>query len=137
MMRRISLCLALAGTLMACGGSDSVTTPTPQDTRQVSSFTAALDDPTKCTCDNGARTYGLRTSAAGHLDIVANVTPADAHLVVRLLDNSLNTIYAVSTQQGATARLGFDVVPAAYAVQVFLASDGPRQATFTLEARYP
>jgi len=135
MTRPLPLCLALASTFLACGGGTPMTGP--QDTRQVSSFSGTLDDPARCTCDNGMRTYGIRTLAAGHLDIVANVQPAEARLVVRLLDNTVNTVYSVSTQTGATARLGFDVVPASYVVQVFLASDGPRQASFTLEAKYP
>ena len=135
MTRPLPLSLALAAVFTACGGGTPM--PTPQDTRQVSSFNATLDDPSRCTCDNGLRTYGIRTLAAGRLDIVATVQPAEARLVVRLMDNTINTVHAVSTQTGATARLGFDVVPANYVVQVFLASDGPRQATFTLEARYP
>ena len=101
------------------------------------SFSAALDDPNRCTCNAGIRTYGVQVTASGHLDAVATVTPGDAHLVVRLLDNSINTVFAVSAQQGATARMGFDVAPGPYVVQVFLASDGPRQANFSLDVTYP
>jgi hypothetical protein len=135
MSRRVSLCLVVAATLLACGGSQ---TPTgPQDTRRVASFNGALDDPTRCTCNGGIRTFDVQTLASGQLDAVATVQPADARLVVRLLDRTVNTVYAVSTQQGGTARLSFGVVPATYVVQVFLGSDGPRQASFSLNLTYP
>jgi hypothetical protein len=127
------LCVAVL-TSLACGSEPPAG---PQDTRRTSSFSGTLDDPRKCTCDEGARTFSVRSSAAGRIDMVATVQPADAKLVVRLLDNGLDTVYAVSVQQGATARLSFDAPPATYAVQVFLASDGPRHATFTLEVTYP
>jgi hypothetical protein len=121
-------------TLLACGGK----LPTGrQETRRVSSFSGALDDPTKCTCNDGMRTFTVRPSVSGHLDAIATVQPADAHLMVRLVDSDLDTVVTVSTQQGATARLGFGVSPATYVVQVFLASDGPRQATFRLDVTYP
>jgi hypothetical protein len=138
MTRRIPVCLALMGTLLACGGNKTTDpNPVPQDNRHVVSFSAALDDPNRCTCNTGLRTYGVQVTVAGHLDAVATVAPADAQLVVRLLDNTINTVYAVSVQQGATARMGFDVVPGSYVVQVFLASDGPRTANFSLDVTYP
>ena len=133
MTRWTITCLALAVALTGCGDS----TTGPQDERRVATFSGSLDDPARCTCDAGIRSYTIQPSASGRLDAVATVQPADAHLVVRLLDNTLNNVYAVSAQQGARASLGYDVAPGTYSMQVFLASDGPRQATFTLNVTYP
>ena len=38
---------------------------------------------------------------------------------------------------GGVARFALDVNPGTYRAQVFLASDGPRQATFTLAVTHP
>ena len=121
MTQRIATGLILSALLSACGSS---MTATPPDTRRVSTFSGTLDDPTRCTCAPGA--LGAFT-----------VQPADAKLVVRLLDPSLNTVHVVSTQTGATAALDFTVAPGTYAIQVFLASDGPRQASYNLSVMYP
>ena len=137
MTRRIALCLTLAALLSACGSSMTATSMTPKDTRRVSTFSGTLDDPARCTCGAGIGAYGVQPSASGRLDAVATVQPADAKLVVRLLDPSLNTVYVVSTQTGSTAALNFDVTAGTYAIQVFLASDGPRQATYSLNVTYP
>jgi hypothetical protein len=134
MTRRIILCLTLATLLSACGSS---TTPTPQDTRRVATFKGTLDDPTRCTCGDGLGAYTVQPIASGRLDAVATVQPADAKLVVRLLDASLNTVYVVSQQSGDTAALNFDVSAGTYSIQVFLASDGPRQASYSLTLTYP
>ena len=112
-------------------------TMTPKDTRRVSTFNGSLDDPTRCTCGSGLGSFSVQPIASGRLDAVATVQPADAKLVVRLLDPSLNTVHVVSTQTGSTASLGFDVTAGTYAIQVFLASDGPRQATYNLTVTYP
>jgi len=133
--QRIPIALTLAALLSACGSS---TTMTPPDTRRVSTFSGTLDDPTRCTCAPGALgAFTVQPNASGRLDAVATVQPADAKLVVRLLDPSLNTVHVVSTQTGATATLNFTVAPGTYAIQVFLASDGPRQASYNLSVTYP
>ena len=134
MTLRIALGLTLAALLSACGSS---MTTTPQDTRRVTTFSGALDDPTRCTCGGGLGAFSVQPTASGRLDAVATVQPADAKLVVRLLDPSLNTVHVVSTQTGATAALNFNVAPGTYAIQVFLASDGPRQASYSLSVMYP
>jgi hypothetical protein len=134
MTRRITLCLTLITLLSACGSS---TTPTSQDMRRVATFNGTLDDPKSCTCGSGLGAYTIQPIASGRLDAVATVQPADAKLVVRLLDASLNTIYVVSKQSGNTATLNFDVAADTYAVQVFLGSDGPRQASYSLTVTYP
>jgi hypothetical protein len=136
MTRRFAGCLVLAVLLTGCGGD---TPTTPQDTRRTSTFSGTLDDPTRCTCGVGVGigVYSVQPSAAGRLEAVATVQPADAKLVVRLLDTSLNTVHVVSTQSGNTASLQFDVAPGTYALQVFLASDGPRQASYSLAVKYP
>ena len=132
---RIAIGLTLAALLSACGSS---MTTTPTDTRRVSTFSGTLDDPTRCTCAPGALgAFTVQPNASGRLDAVATVQPADAKLVVRLLDPSLNTVHVVSTQTGATAALNFTVAPGTYAIQVFLASDGPRQASYNLSVTYP
>jgi len=132
--QRIAIGLALVALLSACGSS---MTTTPTDTRRVSTFSGTLDDPTRCTCGSGLGRFSVQPGASGRLDAVATVQPADAKLVVQLLDASLNTVYVVSTQSAATATLNFDVAPGTYALQVFLASDGPRQASYSLSVMYP
>jgi len=134
MTLRIAAGLILAALLSACGSS--MTAP-PPDTRRVSTFTGTLDDPTRCTCGGGLGAFSIQPGASGRLDAVATVQPTDAKLVVRLLDSSLNTVFAVSSQSASTATLSFNVAPGTYAVQVFLASDGPRQASYSLSVTYP
>ena len=134
MTRKLLLALALAVSLSACGSS---MTSSPPDNRRVSTFSGGLDDPTRCTCGVGLGSYTVQPSASGRLDAVATVQPADARLVVRLLDRTVNTVHVVSQQSGNTATLNFDVTPGTYAIQVFLASDGPRQATYNLTVTYP
>jgi len=132
--RHLFVGLALAASLSACGSS---MTSSPPDNRRVSTFSGSLDDPTRCTCGVGLGAYTIQPSASGRLDAVATVQPADARLVVRLLDSTLNTVHVVSQQSANTATLGFDVSPGTYAIQVFLASDGPRQASYNLTVTYP
>jgi len=132
--RQIALALTLAASVSACGSS---MTSSPPDNRRVSTFSGGLDDPTRCTCGVGLGSYTVQPSASGRLDAVATVQPADARLVVRLLDRTVNTVHVVSQQSGNTATLNFDVTPGTYAIQVFLASDGPRQATYNLTVTYP
>ena len=137
MTRKVAFGLILAALLSACGNSMTATSMTPKDTRRVSTFNGSLDDPARCTCGGGLGAFSVQPIASGRLDAVATVQPADAKLVVRLLDPSLNTVYVVSTQSGTTASLNFDVTAGTYAIQVFLASDGPRQATYSLTVAYP
>jgi outer membrane usher protein FimD/PapC len=54
-----------------------------------------------------------------------------------LLDNSLNTIHAVSTASGTTARFSQQVQPGPYQVDVFLNQGPGRTATFNLEVKHP
>jgi len=100
-------------------------------------FSFNLVDPDRCTCGNGVAQYTIDVAAAGTLDAVATWTPADAKLVVRLLDSSFNTVFVTSTPTGTTARLSFDVTPGTYRMQVFLASDGSRTASYQLSVTHP
>ena len=134
MTRRFALASTLAALLSACGSS--MTGP-PPDNRRVSTFSGNLDDPTRCTCGVGLGSFSVQPSASGRLDAVATVQPADAKLVVRLLDSTLNTVHVVSQQTGNTASFNFTVTPGTYGIQVFLASDGPRQASYNLTVTYP
>jgi hypothetical protein len=134
MMRRLAASLTLTVLLSGCGSS---TPMAPADMRRVSTFSGSLDDPTRCTCGPGLGAFSVQPVASGRLDAVAAVQPVDAKLVVRLLDTSLNTVYVVSSQVGNTASLHFDVAPGTYAIQVFLSSDGPRQASYNLAVTYP
>ena len=134
MTRHLTACLALTVLLSACGSNG---TPTSPDGRRVSTFNGTLDDPTRCTCGVGLGAFTVLPASSGRLDATATVTPADAQLVVRLLDASLNTVYVVSKQTGNKATLSFDVAAGTYGMQVFLASDGPRQASYSLTVTYP
>jgi hypothetical protein len=133
-MTRRGVLIGWALMVVACGSSStSPTTPT----LRTQTFNGSLDDPTRCTCGNGINQYTVEVGATGRLDAAATFQPADAALVVRLLDSSFNTVHAVSTRSGNTARLEFNVVPATYRMQVFLSSEGPRQATFALTVTHP
>ena len=134
MTRRFAVALTSAALLSACG---SGMTSTPSDNRRVSTFSGSLDDPTRCTCGLGLGSFSVQPSASGRLDAVATVQPADAKLVVRLLGGSLNTVHVVSQQTGNTASFNFNVTPGTYGIQAFLASDGPRRASYNLTVTYP
>ena len=131
-MRTRAALLLLTLTMAACG-SDSPTGPQ----MRTENFSFNLVDPDRCTCGNGVAQYTIDVAAAGTLDAVATWTPADANIVVRLLDSSFNTVFATSTQTGATARLAFDVTPGTYRMQVFLRSDGSRTASYQLSVTHP
>ena len=133
MRNRTGLAAALLGLALVACGSDSPSGPS----RRTETFSGSPDDPTICTCGSGLKTFSVDVVASGRVDVVASYQPADATLVVRLLDQSLNTVFAVSTRAAGSATLSYDALPASYRLQVFLASDGPRQATFTLNATHP
>jgi len=128
------LCVFVLGAMAAACGGDSPSGPS----RRSETFSGSLDDPTICTCGaTGIKAFGIDVVAAGRIDASATYQPADAQLVVRVLDQNLNTVFATSTRAGGSASLFYDAVPAKYNLQVFLASDGPRQATFTLSVTHP
>jgi len=119
-------------TMAACG-SDSPTGPQ----MRTEDFSFNLVDPDRCTCGNGLAQYTIDVAAAGTLDAVATWSPADANLVVRLLDSSFNTVFATSTPTGTTARLSFGVTPGTYRMQVFLSGTGSRTASYQLSVTHP
>ncbi len=127
--------LALAVCLAACGGGGGDTPTGPS--RRTETFSGSLNDPSRCTCGDGINQYTIQVAARGTVEAAGMPAPADAQLVVRLLDESFNTVLATSTLSGGVARFALDVSPGTYRVQVFLGSDGPRQATFTLAVTHP
>lgn len=131
-MRRRWALAVFALMLWGCGGGSPAA-----PSRQTVTFTGSLDDPTACTCGNGINQFTITVTAAGRVDATATFQPADAQLVARLLDSSFNTVFATSTRSGNTASLSHEATPATYRLQVFLASSGPRQATFTLSVIHP
>jgi hypothetical protein len=118
--------------LAACG-SDSPTGPQVR----TETFSFSLVDPDRCTCGNGIAQYTIDVAAAGTLDATATWTPADANVIVRLLDSSFNTVFATSTATGATARLSHNVTPGTYRMQVFLSGTGARNASYQLSVSHP
>ena len=132
-MGRLLMIMGVAVLMAGCGGDS------PSGPSQVTeTFSDSLDDPTRCTCGNGLKRYTVQVGAAGTMEASASFQPADAQVVVQLLDSTFNTVLAVSTRTGAAARLGYQATaPGTYRLQVFLASDGPRQATFSLSVVHP
>lgn len=134
MNTRILSIVALAAALAACGG-DSGTTPAV--TLRTQTFQATLVDPTSCNCGNGINIYRIDVAAAGRLDATATWTPSDAVVILRLMDPTLNTVFAASTHSGTTATLTHAVTPGTYQMQVFLNQGPGRTATFQLNVRHP
>jgi hypothetical protein len=130
--RRLALVALTAMTLACSGGDDTPTGPS----RVTENFSGSLDDPTRCTCNNGVTNgigqFTIQVANQGTVEAAATFQPADAALVVRLLDQTFNTVFVVSTRSGNTARFTHEAAPGTYRVQVFLASDGPRQATYSV-----
>jgi hypothetical protein len=135
MIKQIAGIALLAG-LTACGG-DNATTPTNNGI-VTQRFSGTLVDPTSCTCaPTGQYRYPIVVGRAGVVEATATWTEANAVVIVRLLDNSLNTIYAGSTATGTTARFTHQVEPGQYQVDIFLNQGPGRTATFNLEIKHP
>jgi len=128
--------VALLVGLAACGGSDSPTDPGGGIVTQ--RFSGTIVDPTSCNCaPTGQYRYPVVVGKAGVVEATATWTEANAVVIVRLLDNSLNTVYAVSTAAGTTARFTQQVEPGPYQVDIFLNQGPGRTATFNLEIKHP
>jgi hypothetical protein len=125
--------ILLLSTLAACGTS----TTDPDTGITTDRYSGTLVDPTRCNCGNGINQYGVVVGKAGVVEATATWTEANAVVILRLTDNSFNTIYAVSTATGTTARLAYNAPAGPYQVQVFLNQGPGRTATFNLEIKHP
>jgi hypothetical protein len=135
MFKKISGIALLVG-LAACGGSDSPTDPNAGIVTQ--RFSGTIVDPTSCNCGpTGQFRYPIVVGKAGVVEATATWTEPNAVVITRLLDSSLNTIYAVSTASGSTARFSQQVQPGPYQVDIFLNQGPGRTATFNLEIKHP
>ena len=126
-----SLCL-LTLALHGCGG-DSPTGPE----LKTQTFSFSLTDPNRCTCGDGLAQYTIEVGSSGPLEATATWQPADAVVVVRLLNENFTTIFATSAATGTTARLSHQVTPGTYRVQVFLGPTGGRAASYQLSVTHP
>jgi hypothetical protein len=128
--------MALLVGLAACGGSDSPTDPGSGIVTQ--RFSGTIVDPTSCNCaPTGTYRYPVVVGKAGVVEATANWTEPNAVVIVRLVDNSFSTIFAVSTATGTTARFAQQVQPGQYIVDIFLNQGPGRTATFNLEVKHP
>jgi hypothetical protein len=128
--------MALLVGLAACGGSDSPTDPGSGMVTQ--RFSGTIVDPTSCNCaPTGTYRYPVVVGKAGVVEATANWTEPNAVVIVRLVDNSFSTIFAVSTATGTTARFAQQVQPGQYIVDIFLNQGPGRTATFNLEVKHP
>jgi hypothetical protein len=118
--------------LQGCGG-DSPTGPEVK----TETFTFSLTDPDRCNCGNGIAQYTIEVAESGTLEATATWTPADAVVVVRLLDANFTNVFATSTPSGTTARLSQAVTRGTYRIQVFLAPTGGRNASYQLTVTHP
>ena len=125
-------CLLLVLVLQGCGG-DSPTGPQ----LKTETFSFSLTDPDRCNCGNGIAQYTIEVTEPGTLEATATWNPADAVLVVRLLNDNFTTVFATSTPTGTTARLSSAVTRGTYRIQVFLAPTGGRNATYQLTITHP
>jgi hypothetical protein len=134
MIKKIAGIALLAG-LTACG-SDTPTAPANGIVTE--RFSGTIVDPTSCNCaPTGQYRYPVVVGKAGVVEATATWTEANAVVIVRLLDSSLNTVYAVSTAAGTTARFSHQVQPGQYQVDIFLNQGPGRTATFNLEIKHP
>ena len=136
MIKKIAGIALLAAGLTACGG-DGATTPSSSGI-VTQRFSGTIVDPTSCNCGpTGQFRYPVVVGKSGVVEATATWSEANAVVIVRLLDNSLNTIYAVSTATGTTARFTQQVEPGQYQVDIFLNQGPGRTATFNLEIKHP
>lgn len=136
MFKKLAGIAVLVG-LAACGGGND--SPTDPSTGIVTErFSGTIIDPTSCNCaPTGQYRYPIVVGKAGVVEATATWTEANAVVITRLLDNSLNTIYAVSTANGTTARFAQQMPPGQYQVDIFLNQGPGRTATFNLEIKHP
>jgi hypothetical protein len=135
MIKKIAGIALLAG-LAACGGSDSPTDPNTGIVTQ--RFSDTIVDPTSCNCaPTGTYRYPIVVGKAGVVEATATWREANAVVILRLVDNSFNTIFAASTATGTTARFAQQVEPGQYIVDIFLNQGPGRTATFNLEVKHP
>jgi hypothetical protein len=131
-----TLLTALAAGMLACSSGDSGTPVGP--VLRTQNYTGSLDDPARCGCGNGIIQYTVDAFTAGTLQARATVQPADAGLVVRLLDSSFTNVLATARSSAGTATFTVPVAPATYRIQLTLAPEtGPRQATYALAVTLP
>ena len=136
MIKKIAGIALLVG-LAACGGGND--NPTDPNAGIVTErFSGTIVDPTSCNCaPTGQYRYPIVVGKAGVVEATATWTEANAVVITRLLDNSLNTVHAVSTAAGTTARFTQQVEPGQYQVDIFLNQGPGRTATFNLEIKHP
>jgi hypothetical protein len=120
---------------LAAGCGTSTTDPTTGITTD--RYAGTLVDPTSCNCGNGINQYAVVVAKDGVVEATATWTQTDAVVILRLTDNSFNTVYAVSTANGTTARLAHNAPAGQYQMQVFLNQGPGRTATFNLEIKHP
>jgi len=136
MIKKIAGIALLAGLAACGGGNDSPTDPNAGIVTE--RFSGTIVDPTSCNCaPTGQYRYPIVVGKAGVVEATATWTEPNAVVITRLLDSSLNTIYAVSTANGTTARFSQQVQPGQYQVDIFLNQGPGRTAAFNLEIRHP
>lgn len=133
MIRKLAGIVLFAALAAGCG--TSTTDPTTGITTD--RYSGTLVDPTSCNCGNGINQYPVVVARDGAVEATVTWTEANAVVILRLTDNTFNTVYAVSTANGTTARLAHNAPAGQYQMQVFLNQGPGRTATFNLEIRHP
>ena len=133
MIKKLAGIVLFAALVAGCG--TSTTDPTTGITTD--RYSGTLVDPNSCNCGNGINQYAVVVAKDGVVEATATWTEANAVVILRLTDNSFNTVYAVSTANGTTARLAHNAPAGQYQVQVFLNQGPGRTATFNLEIKHP
>ena len=133
MIRKLAGIVLFAALAAGCG--TSTTDPTTGITTD--RYAGTLVDPTSCNCGNGINQYPVVVARDGAVEATVTWTETNAVVILRLTDNSFNTIYAVSTANGTTARLAHNAPAGQYQMQVFLNQGPGRTATFNLEIKHP